>query len=329
MHVAVKDKTTRHHIGYGKVILFGEHFVVYGAESIVAGINEYTTCEISRLKHKPNVVEVIDERPAVPGYIKEKREEQRVAHGLVLRHLNIDTSKDGLLVKLGGPLVPSSGIGASASDVVSLSRALNELYTLNLSEEAVNRSAYAGECGYHGTPSGVDNTAATYGGIILFRRALKKSVFSRLALGKPLSIIVCSTGITASTTKVVADVARLKAAQPSWFDDLFEQYNACVREAKKALQSGNLRRVGELMNINHTLCQKLTVSCPELDAIATCCRTFGALGAKMSGTGRGGLVVALAANTQERDRIAKAVREQCKEAKFVWRYSVQPGGSKL
>nr|CCC94606.1 unnamed protein product [Trypanosoma congolense IL3000] len=330
MRRAVKSRTDGRHIGFGKVILFGEHFVVYGAEAIVAGISEYTTCDLSLLKGRPGVVEVVDRRPAVPGYIDEKREEQRVAHALVLRHLNIDTTSDGLRVTLGGPLIPSSGIGASASDVVALSRALNELYALGLSEACINRSAYAGECGYHGTPSGADNTAATYGGLISFRRVGKESVFERLTLRKPLSLVVCSTGITASTTKVVADVARLKTSDPKWFDELFRRYNACVQEAQLVLQRGDLRRLGQLMDINHEICQKLTVSCEELDAIVMCCRACGALGAKMSGTGRGGLVVALAENNGERDRIAEAVKKQCTSAKFVWKYSVQSaGGGKL
>ncbi|KEG09108.1 putative mevalonate kinase [Trypanosoma grayi] len=328
MRRAVKKNTEQQHIGYGKVILFGEHFVVYGAEALVAGITEYTACRLELLCGQPGFT-VVDRRPAVPGYITAKAEEQRHAHALVLRHLKIDTSVDGLRIHLGGPLVPSSGIGASASDVVSLSRALSEMYGLRLSEEEVNRSAYVGEAGYHGTPSGVDNTAATFGGLISYRREGRKPIFSRVPVTAPLFLVVCSTGITASTTKVVGEVRQLKMAKPEWFADLLERYNRCVREAKLAVECGDMKRVGELLNENHTLCQQLTVSCPELDTIVTFCRENGALGAKMSGTGRGGLAIALAADEAQRDRIADALTRRCPAAKFVWKYSVLPRAAKL
>ncbi|KAG8347523.1 GHMP kinases N terminal domain [Trypanosoma vivax] len=329
MRRAVKTRTEKSHKGFGKIILFGEHFVVHGAEALVAGICEYTTCALQLLPNKPNVVEVEDLRPAVPGYIAEKREEQRVAHGLVLKHLKIDTSTDGLRITLGGSLVPSSGIGASASDVVALSRALGELYGVQLTEEEVNQSAYAGECGYHGTPSGVDNTAATYGGLISFFREEKRSVFSRIAVAIPLFLVVCSTGITASTSKVVADVARLKSSNPSLFEELVRKYSACVKRAKLALLSGNILELGKLMDVNHALLKELTVSCKELDAIVQSARSCGALGAKMSGTGRGGLVVVLAADARESERIAGELKHQCLEAKFVWQYTVYPLPGKL
>ncbi|RNF19347.1 mevalonate kinase [Trypanosoma conorhini] len=328
MRRAVVERTEQVHVGFGKVILFGEHFVVYGAEALVAGIEAYTSCRLELTRGRPGFA-VVDNRPAVPGYIVEKAEEQRLAHGLVFRHLNIDTTVDGVCIHLGGPLVPSSGIGASASDVVSLSRALNEMYQLGLSEAEVNQSAFVGEGGYHGTPSGVDNTAATFGGLISYRRDHGTSVFSRVSFLKPLFLVVCSTGITASTTKVVAEVRKLKEEKPAWFAALLERYNACVREAKTAMERGNTVRLGELMNENHTLCQELTVSCAELDAIVNFCRENGALGAKMSGTGRGGLAIALAADAAQSDRIADAVTQRCPAAKFVWKYSVLPKRSSL
>ncbi|RNF11030.1 mevalonate kinase [Trypanosoma rangeli] len=328
MRRAVVERTEQEHIGFGKVILFGEHFVVYGAEALVAGIQEYTSCRLELTRGRPGV-SVVDKRPAVPGYIVEKAEEQRLAHGLVFRHLNIDTTVDGVRIHLGGSLVPSSGIGASASDVVSLSRALSEMYGLGLSEQEVNHSAFVGEGGYHGTPSGVDNTAATFGGLISYRRDHGKAAFSRVSFLKPLFLVVCSTGITASTTKVVGGVRKLKEEKPAWFTALLEHYNACVGEAKAAIETGNLVRLGELMNRNHALCQELTVSCDELDAIVNFCRENGALGAKMSGTGRGGLAVALAADAAQSDSIADAVRQRCPAAKFVWKYSVFPKESSL
>lgn len=322
----VKNKTTGKHVGYGKVILFGEHFVVYGAEAIVAGISEYTEC---RLETTPGVpgLQVDDQRPAVPGYIVQKRDEQKQAHQLVLDHLQIDVSKDGLKVFIGGPLVPSSGIGASASDVVALSRALSELYDLKLTEDQVNQSAFAGECGYHGTPSGVDNTAATFGGLISYRRENGKPFFSPIQFEQPLYLVVVGTGITASTTAVVGDVRKMKVSNPQKFALLCYNYTHVVSQAREALQKGDLKAVGKLMNANHELCRELHVSCKELEAIVRTCRGYGALGAKLSGTGRGGIAVALAENKVQQDKIVEGLKSNCPDAKFIWKYTVKPSAA--
>ncbi|KAK7195138.1 mevalonate kinase [Novymonas esmeraldas] len=319
----VKSKTSGRNVGYGKVILFGEHFVVYGAEAMVAGISEYTECVLEVNPGVPGL-QVEDRRPAIPGYIAQKREEQSKAHQLVLDHLKVNLSRDGLKMRIGGPLVPSSGIGASASDVVALSRALSELYNLQLTEEQVNNSAFVGEGGYHGTPSGVDNTAATFGGLISYRRQSGKSLFKPLAFQQQLYLVVVGTGITASTTNVVGDVRKMKEKQPAQFQRICDDYTRIVTQARDALEKGDLQRVGQLMNANHDLCREIDVSCRELEAIVKTCRAHGALGAKLSGTGRGGIAVALAASKEQRDAIVRGLEAQCPEAKFIWKYTVQP-----
>ncbi|CCW71967.1 unnamed protein product, partial [Phytomonas sp. Hart1] len=321
MPLPVKESTTQKHVGYGKVIIFGEHFVVHGAEAIAAGISEYTECRLE-LRRGEAGVEVVDSRPAVPGYIQTKRAEQAEAHQLVLKHLGIDTSTDGLRIFLGGPLVPSSGIGASASDVVSLSRALSEMYDLKLSEEAVNESAFAGECGYHGTPSGLDNTAATFGGLISYRRVSGKSLFNPISFSSALYLVVVSTGITASTVEVVRDVQKLKEKEPALFNGLFTAYETIVKKAQKALLDGDLKEIGALMTATHDLCRKLTISSEELEQIVSCCMAHGALGAKLSGTGRGGIAIALAADAKQQGEIAAALESCCPPAKFIWKYTV-------
>lgn len=329
MNTAVQNKTTKNHKGFGKVILFGEHVVVYGAPAIVAAVAQYTACELTLTKGKPGWV-VDDHRPAVPGYIVKKAEEQKLAHKLVFDHLKIDLSKDGLSVRLGGGLVPSSGIGASASDVVSLSRALSEMYNLNLTEEQVNLAAFTGEGGYHGTPSGVDNTAATFGGLLEYRREAGKSHFAKIQFREPLWLVVVGTGITASTTNVVGDVRKLRETQPKKFAQITKEYNEIVAAASAAIANGDLRELGRLMNRNHSLLQQLTVSCDELESIVNRSRELGALGAKLSGTGRGGIAVALCTSEKQQIALAEGLTNTCPAAKFVWKYSCQPTvGAKL
>jgi mevalonate kinase len=295
--------------GKGKAILFGEHFVVYGLPALAAGIAAETTAKITRVRSFG--WKLVDDRPAMPGYKEKKYEEQKASINNMLEHLDIDTTKTGFQIDLGGDLVCASGIGASAASCVAIARALSEEYSLNLDDYQVNETAYIGEKGYHGTPSGLDNTASTFGGLIWFVRDLSGGPpkFETLKLGKPANLIIASTGLTASTKVVVGDVAKKKEADPDWFDSISEQYVQVVNDAREALIDLNFDKVGELMNKNHELLQQLTVSCKELDNLVDIARENGAIGAKMTGTGRGGNMIALAPDESTMNKIAEALKK--------------------
>ena len=179
----------------------------------MGSVAAYTDCDCE-FSETPGL-EVIDERPAVPGYKVEKKEEADHAIGLVLKHFNIDPSKRGVKLTFGGDLTAVSGIGASAAQVVAMSRAIGLADQLQLSEDAVNAAGYEGEKGYHGTPSGIDNTAATFGGLLRFQRTEGAPIFLKKKLAQPIRIVYASTGITASTTKVVGDVKAKKVRLPN------------------------------------------------------------------------------------------------------------------
>ena len=293
--------------GKGKAILFGEHFVVYGLPALAAGISSETTAKLTRVRSFGHTL--IDNRPAVPGYKKTKYEEQKASLENILKHLNIDTTKVGFQIDLGGDLVCASGIGASAASCVAIVRALNDEFKLGLNDEQVNEAAYEGEKGYHGTPSGLDNTASTYGGLVWFERDLSRGHpnFEKMKLKKAIHLVIASTGITASTKLVVGAVKIKKEADPKWWDGISEKYNRLVHDGKDALIQLNLSKVGELMNTNHELLQELTVSCEELDHLVKVARDNGAIGAKMTGTGRGGNMIALAQDESTAKQIAKAL----------------------
>jgi mevalonate kinase len=157
------------HKGYGKLILFGEHFVVYKVPALVAAVSDATECEVKLLPGGSGI-SGDDNRPAVPGYKVEKKDEHDEAVKLVLKHMGCDFESQGVQVTFGGNLTAVSGIGASAAATVSLARAVAAAQGKTLTEEEINRAGYEGEKGYHGTPSGIDNTAATYGGVLRFQR---------------------------------------------------------------------------------------------------------------------------------------------------------------
>ncbi len=293
-------------VAYGKLILFGEHFVVYKAPALVAAVAAVTSCEM-RFTDESGLV-VVDDRPAVPGYKVEKKAEADEAIGLVLRHFDLDPSARGIHLTFGGDLTAVSGIGASAAQVVALARAIGRTLPRELTEEEVNQAGYEGEKGYHGTPSGIDNTAATYGGVLKFRRTEGDPIFERQKIKSPVRIVYASTGITASTTKVVGDVRAKKEADPAWFDGLYSKYMELVKEGEAALEACDWARLGGLLDQNHALLQDLTVSCKELDEMVGVAREAGALGAKMSGTGRGGLMLALTPSEESQQAVMAALK---------------------
>eukprot|EP00571_Detonula_confervacea_P017674 CAMPEP_0172312684 /NCGR_PEP_ID=MMETSP1058-20130122/18361_1 /TAXON_ID=83371 /ORGANISM="Detonula confervacea, Strain CCMP 353" /LENGTH=310 /DNA_ID=CAMNT_0013026221 /DNA_START=80 /DNA_END=1009 /DNA_ORIENTATION=+ len=298
---------------FGKLILFGEHLVVYKAPALVGAVSAYTDCKLEYLD-TPGV-EVIDNRPAVPFYKDMKKDEGDKAINLTLTHLGVDTKTRGVKLTFGGDLTCASGIGASAAQVVSLARAVNLADSLSLSEDEINAAGYEGEKGYHGTPSGIDNTAATFGGLLRFQRTEGAPIFEKKSFPSAIRIVYASTGITASTTEVVGDVRSKKEADEAWFADIMSEYTTILGEAETVVEEGDMSKLGKLMDQNHALLQKLTVSCKELDDLVDAARAAGAVGAKMSGTGRGGLMIALTPTEELQNSVATALE---KIAPQVW-----------
>jgi len=316
---------------YGKLILFGEHFVVYKVPALVGAVAAYTDCSIevadvdekdAANEKETGVVEIVDNRPAVPNYKTKKAEEGKKAIDLVLNHFKIFGKGKKATLTFGGNLCCASGIGASAAQVVALARAVKETLPefSKLTEDEINAAGYEGEKGYHGTPSGIDNTAATFGGLLKFQRTDGEPIFEKKAIKEPIRIVYASTGITSSTTEVVGDVRAKKEADPAWFDDLMKKYCEVATKGEKAIEEGDMTKLGELLNENHKLLQDLTVSCKELDTLVDAARKAGAIGAKMSGTGRGGLMLALTPTEESQNAVAEALE---KIAPQVWKTSFQ------
>ena len=302
--------------GYGKTILFGEHFVVWGLPAIASALSSYTTADIKVVDGKD--WKVIDNRPATPGYKEKKNIEALQAIKNVIEYMNIDVSCQKLEITFSGDLIAASGVGASAVQATSLARAINDNFTLMWDDKKINEAAYEGEKAYHGTPSGIDNTASTYGGLIWFVKNLNggENTMEILSSGKKMPLVIANTGITASTVEVVGDVRKLKEANPVKFEKKFNDYHTLAINAKVALLEGDEIGIGKLMNQNHKMLQDITVSGKVNDKLVEISLNNGALGAKMTGTGRGGLVIALAKNEEVQQNIADAIKA---EGYDVWK----------
>jgi mevalonate kinase len=305
--------------GYGKTILFGEHFVVYGLPSIVSALGAYTTAEVKVVKGNGWTVD--DQRPATPGYKEQKHNEAMQSIANIIDHLKVDIENQRLEISFAGDLIAASGVGASAAQCTSLARALSKTFNLSLDDEKINEAAYEGEKAYHGTPSGIDNTASTYGGLIWFVKNLSagKNTMDFLQSPSKMLIVIANSGITASTTEVVADVRRLKEEDSERIEEIFGKYRKLVEAAKKALLEGDIATIGNLMNQNHKMLQQITVSGKVNDELVEIALENGAIGAKLTGTGRGGLVIGLAENEENQAKIVNAIEEKGYSA---WRTTI-------
>jgi len=295
--------------GFGKVILFGEHFVVHGVPGIVSAIDSTVDAEVKKFGKG---ITVKDERKGAEGYTKKKKAQQKESIERMLKKMGINPEKASLEIWLGGNLPSFSGIGASAASSVAIARAIAEEFEMKLSDEKINELAYEAEKAYAGTPSGIDNTAATYGGLIWFKRNLSggPNTIEKLSIRKPVEIVMGNTGIVADTKEMVAGVAERKKRNPEKYNPLFKQAEELAFTARKALEEFDLRKVGKLMNENHRLLQQIEVSCKELDYLVNLAREHGAYGAKLTGGGGGGCMVALTPSEELQEAVAKAMEKE-------------------
>jgi len=294
-------------IGFGKAILFNEHFVVYGIPSIVSAIGKYTVAKINPSQNTGYTLN--DNRDATPGYKEGKLEQQKISIEHIINKMNIDFQIEGVDIELCGNLYASSGIGASAASCVAISRALSEYYNLNLSDEEINEIAYEGEKGYHGTPSGVDNTASTFGGLIWFEKSDNK-VIEKIEIPNPIEIVVGNTGKVANTELAVNGVRERKKNNPQKYTEIFNRAENIAYLAKRAFQEEDYIELGKLMNENHKLLQQIEVSTRELDFLVNIAREHGAYGAKLTGGGLGGNIIALTPRRDLQEEVANAFEKE-------------------
>jgi mevalonate kinase len=172
--------------------------------------------------------------------------------------------------------------------------------------EEINAFTYEIEKLHHGTPSGIDNTVITYAKPVYF---IKGQPIETFTVGAPFSIVIGDTGMCAPTKESVGDVRKLwEADKPKW-EKVFDQVGQIAKSAKEQIERGQIESLGALMDANHILLQTLTVSSPELDRLVEAARRSGASGAKLSGGGRGGNMIALV-----KPEVAEAVARSLKEA---------------
>lgn len=283
-------------IGYGKIILLGEHSVVYGYRAIAAPLNLAITAEVTEAtEHNELVISGWDADPAAHNPAGAELA-SRVA-ALIADRLGVAGSP--VRVEVVPELPRASGLGASAALAVAVIRAMAHHFDLTVSEAEISRLAFECEELVHGTPSGIDNTVATFGRTILFQKADGGDSITDLDIARPIPVVIGMTGVRSLTAETVGRVHAGWEKNPRHYDAIFAEIDDIVMTGVAALTRGDLPALGEVMNLNHGLLNALQVSSPELEDIVDLARRSGALGAKLTGGGGGGAMIAIA----EPDRI--------------------------
>jgi mevalonate kinase len=290
--------------GFGKTILIGDQFVLDEVPAIVSSISYETEATVERTAGTGWVLE--DNRIEVPGYKEKKKEQQARSIDRILEVMKIDVKKNPIKITYGGSLLAGSGVGASAASCVSLARALNAEFKMGLPIEEINRIAWQGEFPYHGVASGVDNTASTYGGLLLFWLKNSEQHFEKIPTPKPFEIVLANSGITANTAALDVFIEEQKKENPRLFATRLKTITDQAQEMKQALQAGDLGTVGKIMTRNHQLLIEMQMSHEILDKMCKQALENGALGAKVTGGGRGGYMVSLTPGKQLQDKVASA-----------------------
>jgi mevalonate kinase len=294
--------------GFGKTILIGDQFVLDEVPAIVSAISYETITTVERIDGEGWVLE--DNRIEVPGYKEKKKEQQVGSINRILEVMNFDVKKNPIKITVGGTLLAGSGVGASAASCVSLARALNAEFNLGYSIEEINRVAWQGEFPYHGVASGVDNTASTYGGLLRFWLKDGKQNFERIKTPKPFEIVLANSGITANTAALDEFIEVQKKDNAELFASRLKTIVSQGSDMKKALEAGDLKNVGKIMSENHKLLIDMDMSHETLDYLCKLALEKGALGAKVTGGGRGGYMVALTPGTKLQDTVASAFEKE-------------------
>ena len=289
----------------GKIILFGEHAVVYGRPALAVPVTQVqANVDISDSSRRGIWIKAPDVGlNAELNTLPSDHPVASVIHNFLF--LARVSQFPNLEINIASTIPVASGLGSGAAVTVALTRALASHLNYLITDEEVNAFTYEIEKLHHGTPSGIDNTVVTYGRPVYF---VKDQPIETFNAGKPFTILIADTGISAPTKESVGDVRRLWMNDRSRLETVFDKIGEISFTARRAIEAGKPELLGELMNENHAILRTLTVSSPELDTLVEVARRAGAPGAKLSGGGRGGNMIALV-EPENAETVSLALKE--------------------
>jgi len=277
----------------GKIILFGEHAVVYGRPAIAVPVNQVRAraTVVATPREAPGTIRLQALDIGLDTNYGDLPPDHPLAYAI---HLVLETiglkEAPACVIRVTSSIPLASGMGSGAAVTVALMRALAAFLGHPLPDERVNHLTYDVEKLYHGTPSGIDNTVVTYAKPVFFTRGEDPQM---LTVPQPFTIVIGDTGIPCSTAITVGDVRDALQEQPEEYEPVLDEIGEIGDQARSAIEAGGVGELGQLMVSNQRLLQQLNVSSPELERLIQAAMGAGALGAKMSGGGRGGNMIAL------------------------------------
>lgn len=295
-----------------KVIIVGEHFVVEGEPAIAAAIDLRARVNVDLIDKQVVEFRTVDSsyfaRYLLDDFSLVESAGDSAAFFeplkfLVMEAVEYFNFESGFRLVVDSKIPIAVGLGSSASVLVASAAALCRMFSGRVDRRIVLSLASRAEEVAHARPSGIDPTIATYGGVLIYR---KGEGFIRLKVEESFPIIIGVTNISRSTGEMVTRVRSLKNRFPEVFDPLYHSAGHLVIEAARAIEEGDLVRLGVLMNINHGLLSAVNVSNLELEKLVYAARSAGAFGAKITGAGGGGSIVAICSNESVR-RVVSAI----------------------
>jgi mevalonate kinase len=294
--------------GQGKLILFGEHFVVYGLPGIASKIDLSLEATIEDNSSQGIIIEdqIFQEKFNLiesPEHIF-----SRIFSSMFPEYLNNDFN-----ITIKGDLIPMKGLGYSSALCTAITKGMDEHYSLNLSNDEIYSRILKGESISHQNSSGIDQACSLNDNPIWFRKVFSRPTINEIEKYQDICLVVIDSSKKSSTKDCVEYVKEYKESNPSTFYDICQQYHIIANKAKKSIQQSDIVNIGVLMNQNQGLLRAIGVSCPEIEEIIQLAHNNNALGAKLSGSGMGGVVYALTKDYQEQEKLYNVFRKQEKD----------------
>jgi hydroxymethylglutaryl-CoA reductase len=291
------DDAAGHATAAGKIILLGEHAVVYGRHALAIPIPDAVRAAVSRADDVSSLsirewgLHSIVDRQSTKGV--------DALVNLILEALGADDQN--FTIRVSSDLPPGMGLGSSAAVAVAITRALAMCMGVDIDDARVNEIAFECEKLAHGTPSGIDNTLSCYGVPMLFRNSdeLETEI---LSLDKAPPLVIGFSHEAGSTHEQVAGVRSRYDENTLRYTAVLDEIDDISKSGAKALLAGQYRELGSLMNLCHGLLNAIQVSTPDIERMVSIARESGAAGAKLTGAGGGGSIVALCPGTEDEVR---------------------------
>jgi mevalonate kinase len=286
----------------GKIILFGEHAVVYGKPAIAIPVSGMRASAWSETGENGLTINALDLNEKFS--ITDENNQFSVLAQSILAKTN--QNEPNLTINLSSKLPQGSGMGSSAATSTAVCRALSGYLGVNLAENEISELVFDAEKVVHGTPSGIDNTVVAYEMPVYFIKGEKPETFEP---GKKFFLVIGDTGIEASTKETVSNVRDNWKKEPGLMDGYFDEIERITNQGKIAIEKGNEKIVGEMMDENHELLNSIGVGHDKLEKLIDIAKDTDALGAKLTGGGGGGNMVALAKDKRNQKKIQDAITE--------------------